>query len=76
MARYFLQDTPLASFERMMTQTPRPARGGEESYGDQAERNAARRRTRQTTVNERRFCNKHDDVKISLCSAGEGVNKA
>jgi hypothetical protein len=44
MARYFLQDIPLASFERMMTQVPRPARGGEEPDDGKAKRKPAERR--------------------------------
>ena len=47
MARYFLQDTPLAGLERMMMQTPRPAgSAGEEAGGGKAKQNPARRRQR------------------------------
>ena len=38
MSRYFMQDTPLAAFERMMTDIPRPENGRENASRDAVQR--------------------------------------
>jgi hypothetical protein len=47
MAKYFLQDTPLAELERMMTQIPRPGK-----RSDNVEHDTAQRRQRQNPKQE------------------------
>ena len=43
MARYFLQDTPLADFERMMTQIPRSEKSSDKGNRDPTQRRQLQR---------------------------------